>query len=213
MRKSAILLILMMFFAAACGDGEDALGFDPNVSAGTMEELTVTSYGAVNPEHSRAIVTIDSGLGIELTIQEYEGFETLADSCTSIAQITESDLEAVAAAVAAANIANYVPPSEEEGCEILVGSQGYGINYRTVEGDVFSFDTGFCSLDEEIENLISVVTELAGQHFTNLMDCTGDNDTKNNEGDDNAGEESDVVVYDVPIINPRTMPRPTRVKY
>lgn len=206
MRKLVIILISLTLFGTACGDGEDALGFDPNVAAGTLDELTVTDYGAVSPEHILTSVTIDSARGIELTIQEYENFDVLADSCTVTAEISESDYEAVVAAVTAADLANYVRPSEDE-CEVVVGTQGYGIDYKTVEGGVYTIDTGFCPLDEKVEELISLVMNLGGQHFA---DCINDD---NADGDDGAGEESDVTVYDVPVINPRNLPRPRRVLF
>lgn len=204
MRKISICLIFLVFIAAACSDGESGFDVDPDVSAGTMEELTVTFYGAVNPTHSRTIITIDAARGIELTIEEYEDFDTFVHSCTAWAEITESEYEAVVGAVVAADVATYVPPTEEEGCEVQVGGQGYGVDYSTVEGGVFSFDTGLCVLDEEIENLIDVVMGLMDQYFTDCMYGDTEADETGNEKED---DEDDIVIYKIPLINPRDVPR------
>jgi len=204
MRKLAIILITLAFFAAACGDGEDAFGPNPNVAAGTLEEITVTDHGAVSPAYTSTSVTIDSGRGIEITIEEHENFDVVSDSCTVTAEITESDYEAVLAAFAVADLANYVPLSEDE-CQVIVGTQGYSIGYRTVEGGVYNIHTGFCPLDEEIEELISLVMSLGGRHFAECSDDDGTDD-----GDDGE-DDSDVTIYRVPVINPNDLPRPRRV--
>jgi hypothetical protein len=213
MRKLVITLISLALFATACGgDGGDAFDPNPNVAAGTLEEITVTDFGSVSPENRRYIVTIDSAHTLEMTREDYERFDTLVDSCTVTAELSESDYEALVAAVAAADLANYVPPTADE-CEPLIGTQGYGIDYRTVEGGVFNIDLGTCPLDDEINELISEVMGLVGQYFADFTGCSDDNDDDDDKDKDKDGDDSDVVIYRVPIINPTQMPRPTRVKF
>ena len=43
MRKSAILLIFMIFFAAACSDGGADWDADPSIGAGSMDEISIIS--------------------------------------------------------------------------------------------------------------------------------------------------------------------------
>lgn len=171
MFKIAAVLVVLMLFAACHGAGIGMgtnVGTNPDVTAElAMDEITVTDFGAVNPNHYKTIVTVDAGRGIARTIEAYKA-GALVDSCSGTATVVEEDYQTVVTAVAAADLKNYVPPSEAE-CEPLVGTQGLGITFKTTDGAEISIDTGFCPLDEKVSAVRTVVMGLADK---NVTDCT-----------------------------------------
>lgn len=171
MYKIAAVLVVLMLFAACHGEG---IGMgtgavaNPDISGElSMDEVTVTDYGAVNPNHYKTVVTVDAGRGVTRTIEAYKA-DALVDSCTGIGTVAEEDYQMVVSAVAAADLKNYVPPSEAE-CEPLVGTQGISITFKTVEGEEVVVDPGFCPLDEAIDALRRVVFGMGDKYVT---DCT-----------------------------------------
>lgn len=170
MRRVLAAAAILIFFAACHDDGigmEWDANVDPNVSDGkAMEEMTVSIHGGLSPESIAQVVTIDAGRGIETTIEAYKEFDTLVDSCTGTSEMTEEDYEAVKTVVMAADLLNYEPPQENCG---IPGQTGIDITYITMSGDENWFDTGFCEIEEEIYDVITVVTDLADQYIT---DCT-----------------------------------------
>jgi hypothetical protein len=194
MYKIAAVLIVLMLFAACHGSGI-GMGTDvvtnPDVTAElAMDEITVTDYGAVNPNHYKTVVTVDAGRGITRTIEAYKA-SALVDTCTGTGTIVEEDYQMVASAVAAADLKNYVPPSEAE-CEPLVGTQGISITFKTVEGEEVVVDPGFCPLDQTIDALRRVVMGVGDKYVT---DCTtssiADVFTDENGGGNNTDQDAD----------------------
>lgn len=188
MYKIAAALVVLMLFAACHGDGI-GMAWDADVNPSVsddqaMEEITVTEYGAVSPSFVTDSITVDAGRGIERTVEVYEEFDTLVDSCTGMAELTEEDYETVKTAVIAADLANYIPPDAGT-CEPIIGTQGIGVVFKTVAGDEFAFDTGPCEIENGIENIRLVLDGLADNYITDCPDGTfivpPDDDT---EGDD-----------------------------
>jgi len=172
MYKIATALIVIMVFAACHGDGIgmawDA-GVNPSVSEeNAMDEITVTEYGAVSPSFVVDYITVDAGRGITRTVEVFEEFDTLVDSCTGMAELTEEDYQTVKTAVIAADLANYVPPDPAT-CDPIIGTRGIGVFFKTVAGDEFAFET-LCEVEEEIENIRLTLDGFAGEYITDCND-------------------------------------------
>jgi hypothetical protein len=209
MRKSAILLILMMFFAAACGDGEDALGFDPNVSAGTLDSVTVIGYhGEVDVSLAELWTTVSSDRKIEVKIVPLPGNPKALDACNGSAELSEEDYQGVIDALEAVDPLNY-GSSIEESCDTERDGQCVAVSFTDVWGGEASFSVDIIGIDPVVYEFTTLMGGLSVEY---VPECFDDNDPDDDDDDnDDDGVDSDIVVYDVPIINPRTMPRPVRV--
>jgi hypothetical protein len=212
MRKSAILLILMMIFAAACSDGDDAFGPDPNVSAGTMQEVTVVSYhGETNVSLVELWTTVSSDRKIDVEIVPLAGNPKALDACNGSAEISEEDYQDVVAAVAAVGPMSYESSSQED-CDTLSYLYCLDVLYLDVSGEEASFSIDIIAIDPIVSDLTSLVGGLSIEYVPECFDDNDPDDDDDDNGDDD-GADSDIVVYDVPIINPRDLPRPTRVEF
>jgi len=201
---------------SACGDTDRSVGMDLDVSSPEMDQVTVTTKTDSSDiimdgySYHEETLTVDSAK--RMTIRTYVemdfGGEPTSDECENAAELEEADYQTVVTAVIMADLMNYQPPAEE-GCEPMAkGWLGCEIEYRSSAGEEASFDTGPCALEEEIQHLKSIMTDLALKYSLYCLDDEGPEEGDVSDGGGRKPDDERPVVYDVPIVNPRTLPRP-----
>lgn len=192
MKKLLSIVAIFVFFAACHGaiDAEGDATPSENKSTDTaFSELTVKWRGAVVPEPVSKTVTIDSGREISVSLDQ-TGLEddAVSNLCSGEGLLDEEDYERVLELVDAAELLGYAPPSEEE-CDPLLGTQGIDITYEESDGDSAEFWTGFCPLDEEIDDLISYVNSLALSYVDDCsLESLGSYDVEEVPAEDSDGD-------------------------
>ncbi len=174
MYKIAFALIVLMLFASchSAGIGMD-VGKDVSSSESeewAMEELSIKWLGALSPTYYEKEVVVDAGRQISVNINRYENWDTVGDSCSGSAELTEDDYQTIKDHVVAADLLNYEPPMDgDEDCVVIVGGKGIEVSYSVAGGDSVAFATGPCQLESAIDNVAIVVKGFANTYVT---DCT-----------------------------------------
>ena len=228
MRKLSIILISMAIFAAACGDGGDAFGPDADISAGTMDEIGIVTnvQSGLDGSWTQKMIMVDSSRQLVVSIVRSEEFiisydeEAIIDECSGVAEISEDDYLSLETAVTAADPMNYEEPEMGESCTPPLGMLSYGFVYKDISGEEAMASTNNCEDEEAMNNLYLVMNGLADRYVTDCTDesLSGDDSQQGGGNDSDSGDAfaGEMPTYEygpVPILNPRKLPVPRRVKY
>lgn len=201
MRKLAIILITLALFASACGDGDDAFGPAPDISAGTLDRVTVVGFhGEVDVSLVELSTTVSSDRMIDVEIVPIAGNPKALDACSGSAKLSDEDYKNVIDALAALNPLNY-ESTIEESCDTTRDGQCIAVSFMDVWGGEASFSVDIAGIDPLVYDLATLMGGLSGEYVPECFEEDGDDD----------GDDSDVTIYRVPIINPSELPRPTRL--
>jgi len=214
MKKITIFMFLMMFLATACGDSDSALNenADPNAALGSMVEISVESLEERGESELLRTITVDASRSIVIDYVATAASSKAVGECTGMAELSEDDYVSLETAVIAADMLNYEMPIANS-CDPSAIGLGFSILYKDVSGEEVEVHTGNCEPDVAIDNVFLMLDGLAEQYISDcdeLPDVGGEEEVVEDPG---TAEESDVVVYEVPIINPSKLPVPRRVIY
>ncbi len=149
---------------AACHENAQDPRLDMSIVVPDFRELSVSYGSPLAPEWIEKEVSVNAKPEI-IKIIKKGGIDAETETvCMGVVPLKDDEFNGLLELVKAADLADYQPSQD---CELLVGTTGVGITYRTTLGLINSFRT-FCELDPAIADVVAEVDRVADEL---ILDC------------------------------------------